>query len=152
MDRDVIKALIEALEASDLVELEYQSNGETLRLVKRGAKAAAPRALPAPVAGETPLAPPPPARPAAAVPETIPDQADRTIIAPLYGIIHLQQTPGAPPFVSPGQCVAAGQVVCIIEAMKVLNHIRAERNGVIAAVLVESGQEVEAGQTLFRLS
>jgi acetyl-CoA carboxylase biotin carboxyl carrier protein len=72
-------------------------------------------------------------------------------VAPLYGIVHLQQTPGEPPLVSPGQSVMAGQVVCVIEAMKVFNQVRAECDCVISAVLVQSGQEVEAGQLLFQL-
>ncbi len=142
MDREVIKALIEALAASDLAELEYRSNGETLRLVKRGASAPA-----API----PADPRPPApgqpTPLPAPPDAVPE----TVIAPLYGIVHLQQVPGAPPFVSAGQAVTAGQVLCVIEAMKVFNQIRAERDCVMASVLVESGQEVEAGQALFRL-
>jgi acetyl-CoA carboxylase biotin carboxyl carrier protein len=145
MDRDVIKELIEALAASDLAELEYRSNGETLRLVKRGAGVPALGCpTPAAAADQTPvLAPRQP-------PES--DGADTdTIAAPLYGIVHLQQTPGAPPLVVPGQSVMAGQLVCIIEAMKVFNQVRAERDCVIADVLVQSGQEVEGGQPLFRL-
>lgn len=146
MDRDVIKALIEALAASDLAELEYRSNGETLRLVKHGPSGtAAPGHAPAEPAPATqapsePI-PPPTAR----------DPVAETVVAPLYGIVHLQQTPGAPPLVSAGQSVAAGQVLCVVEAMKVFNQVRAERDCVIAAVLVRSGQEVEAGEPLFRL-
>lgn len=146
MDRDVIKALIEALAASDLAELEYRSNGETLRLVKRGVGTpAAVRAVaaqpvsPAPEPGQ----PTPPPKSGGAVPNTI--------VAPLYGVVHLQQTPGAPPLVAAGQSVTAGQMLCVIEAMKVFNQIRAERDCVIASVLVQSGQEVEARQPLFRL-
>ena len=145
MDRDVIKALIEALAASDLAELEYSSNGETLRLVKRSTDKP-PAAHTVPVRsvalGAQPSQAPPP-RPA--------DGAADTIVAPLYGVVHLQQTPGAPPLVEAGQSVDAGQVLCVIEAMKVFNQIRAERDCVIASVLVRSGQEVEAGEPLFRL-
>lgn len=142
MEREVIKALIEALAASDLAELEYRSNGETLRLVKRGASApAAP--IPADARPSAPGQPTP-------LP-TSPDVVPATVVAPLYGIVHLQQVPGAPPFVSAGQSVTAGQVLCVIEAMKVFSQIRAERDCVVASVLVESGQEVEAGQPLFRL-
>src|SRR3954463_13462971 len=102
MDRDLIKELIEALAASDLAELEYRSNGETLRLVKRAgavrasaASASPPRADQGPVAVR---ASPSPAKPEAAVPDAI--------VAPLYGIVHLEQTPGTPPLVVPGQSVA----------------------------------------------
>ncbi len=147
MDRDTIKALIEALQASDLTELEYSSNGEMLRLVKRGASARAPTPPPTTM---RPTAASPPA-PEAARPLPTPDPVSDTIVAPLFGVVHLQQVPDAPPLVSPGDAVVAGQVLCIIEAMKVFNQIRAERDGVIASVLVQSGQEVEAGDPLFRL-
>ena len=72
--------------------------------------------------------------------------------SPAYGIVHLQRTPGAPLLAAPGNLVDPGQVLCLIEAMKVFTELRAERAGTIAAVLVESGQEVEAGQPLFRMS
>ena len=147
MDRDIIKSLIEVLAASDLAELEYRSNGETLRLVKRVAGVPAPtRPSPPPATDPAPVpatTQPPPSEPGGAIPDTI--------VAPLYGIVHLQQTSGAPPLVGPGQSVTAGQVLCVIEAMKVFNQVRAERDCVIAAMLVQSGQEVEAGQPLFRL-
>lgn len=142
MDREVIKALIEALAASDLAELEYRSNGETLRLVKHGASASA-RPNPADARAPSPGQPTPLPAP--------PDVVPAMVVAPLYGIVHLQQVPGAPPFVSAGQSVTAGQVLCVVEAMKVFSQIRAERDCVVASVLVESGQEVEAGQPLFRL-
>lgn len=143
MDRDLIKALIDALAASDLAELEYRKDGESLRLVKRGAAAAAPRA-------PEPAVHAPVAAPKEAVPEEAASGSD-TIDAPLFGIVHLRQEPGGPPLVTEGQAVAAGQVVCLVEAMKVFNQISAARDCVIAAILVESGQEVEAGQPLFRL-
>lgn len=140
MDRDLIKALIEALASSNLAELEYRNGGETLRLVKRSAEAP-------PAARERELV----ARVLEPEAETAPQDAD-TIATPLFGIVHLQQTPGAPPLVAIGQAVTAGQLLCVVEAMKVFNQIRAERDCVIASVLVESGQEVEAGQSLFRLA
>src|SRR4051794_1695456 len=143
MDPGLIKQLIEELAASDLAELEYRSNGETLRLVKRGTAEPAPTHSAPPSAPQTVLPPPPVRREAPPA---------NTIVAPLYGIVHLQQSPGAPPLVVPGQAVTTGQVVCVIEAMKAFNQIRADRDGVVAAVLVQSGQEVEAGQTLFELS
>lgn len=148
MDQELIKQLIEALAASDLAELEYRSNGETLRLVKRAGavRESEPSASP-PIADQALVAvraSPSPAKPEAAVPDAI--------VAPLNGIVHLQQTPGGPPLVVPGQSVAAGEIVCVIEAMKVFNQLRAERDCVITAVLVQSGQEVEAGQKLFELA
>lgn len=76
--------------------------------------------------------------------------AARELQAPLYGVVHLQTAPGEPPLVAAGQAVRTGQTLCVIEAMKVFNEVRAEHDGVVDAVLVRSGQEVEAGQPLLR--
>jgi acetyl-CoA carboxylase biotin carboxyl carrier protein len=74
------------------------------------------------------------------------------LLAPLYGVVHLRPTPDEPPFVVAGQAVKAGQTLCVIEAMKVFNEVRAEYDATVAAVLVTSGQEVEAGQALMRFA
>jgi acetyl-CoA carboxylase biotin carboxyl carrier protein len=145
MDRDLIKQLIEALAASELTELEYRSNGETLRLVKRATTTAPTPTHAVPLLATRATAAPAPSPSPGLV-------ASDAILAPVYGVVHLQDSPGAPPLVVPGQSVGAGQVVCVIEAMKVFSQVRAERDCTIAVVLVESGQEVEAGQPLFRLS
>jgi acetyl-CoA carboxylase biotin carboxyl carrier protein len=71
--------------------------------------------------------------------------------SPLHGVVHLHPSPGAPPFVRIGQTVHAGQTLCTVEAMKAFTELRAEADGVIDAILVETGQEVEASQILFRL-
>jgi acetyl-CoA carboxylase biotin carboxyl carrier protein len=88
----------------------------------------------------------------AAVPsrEVAPTAASAECLAPLYGVVHLQPAPGEPPFVQPGQAVEAGQLLCVIEAMKMFNEVRADHAATVQAVLVHSGQEVEAGQPLFR--
>ena len=65
-------------------------------------------------------------------------------------MVHLQPAPGEPPFVQPGQAVEAGQMLCVIEAMKMFNEVRADAAATVQAVLVHSGQEVEAGEPLFR--
>jgi len=135
MNQEQIKTLIDALAASDLCELEYSENGSTLRLVKQSALAAErPRPRAAVAAHDAPVAAAAPAE----------------CLAPLYGVVHLQPTPGEPPFVQAGQAIEAGQTLCVIEAMKVFNEVRAERDATVQAVLVGSGQEVEAGQPLFR--
>lgn len=141
MDQQHIKSLIDALAASDLAELEFSQDGWTLRLVKRGAAQSAPVAPLAVV----------PAASAAAAPAasaTLPAE----LAAPLYGVVHLRPSPDEPPFVEAGQAVRAGQTLCVIEAMKVFNEVRAEHDATVAAVLVATGQEVEAGQALFRLA
>jgi acetyl-CoA carboxylase biotin carboxyl carrier protein len=145
MKQEQIKTLIDALAASDLAELAYSENGCTLRLVKQSALTAA--------AAEPVVRRPIAARKSSAVAslESAPLAAIAAeCLAPLYGVVHLQPAPGEPPFVQPGQAVEAGQLLCVIEAMKMFNEVRAEAAAPVQAVLVQSGQEVEAGQPLFR--
>jgi acetyl-CoA carboxylase biotin carboxyl carrier protein len=128
MDAKQIKDFIDAMAASDLREMEVSHEGWTLRLVRGAAVPAQP--APAAAAASTGL----------------------DVQAPLFGVVHLQQAPGQPPFVQRGQAVEAGQLLCLIEAMKIYNEVRAERGGTVADVLVISGQEVEAGQPLLRFA
>jgi len=142
MNQDQIKTLIDALAASDLSELEYSENGCSLRLVRQSALAAMParRGMATVTAHEASV-------PQAPQPET---PGPAVCCAPLYGAVHLQPRPGDPPYVQAGQAVVAGQTLCVIEAMKVFNEVRAERDATVQAVLVDSGQEVDADQPLFR--
>ncbi|QNK70773.1 acetyl-CoA carboxylase biotin carboxyl carrier protein [Variovorax sp. PAMC26660] len=140
MKQEQIKTLIDALAASDLAELEYSEDGSTLRLVKQSALTAAPVVRSPAVVRRAP----------AAVSSQPTPTAAAECLAPLYGVVHLQPAPGEPPFVQPGQGVEAGQLLCVIEAMKMFNEVRAEAAATVQAVLVHSGQEVDAGQPLFR--
>ena len=151
MDLQQIKAFMDAMASSDLDEMEISHEGWTLRLARntgpRPAQADSP--VQAPILATEPaprpaVATPTPARP----PE---GQGPHTIPAPMFGVVHLQRAPGEPPFVQPGDVIEAGQVLCTIEAMKVFNEVCAERAGRVAAVLVTSGTEVEAGQPLISL-
>lgn len=139
MDPQQIKAFIDVMASSDLAEMEFSQDGWTLRLVRQTGHAAREAML------RTPLAVPVPATTAVA------NAADE-LHAPLYGVVHLQATPGEPPFVLAGVAVKAGQTLCVIEAMKVFNEVRAEHDATVDAVLVTSGQEVEAGQPLLRFA
>ncbi|HSW03870.1 acetyl-CoA carboxylase biotin carboxyl carrier protein [Aquabacterium sp.] len=150
MDALQIKAFIDAMASSDLAEMEVARDGWTLRLVRR------PSGLPRTAATGMAMTAGTSASvahsavveaPEAGTPATSAD----TVCAPLYGVVHLQPTPGEPPFVTPGLAIQAGQTLCVIEAMKVFNEVRAERDATIDAVLVASGQEVDAGQPLLRL-
>lgn len=151
MDAQQIKAFIDVMAASDLAEAEFSQDGWTLRLVRRGGIVEATQ-------GVEPATPATPATIVAADRTALPPHtaaatpASNDLKAPLFGIVHLQRSPGEPPFVRVGQAVEAGQTVCVIEAMKVFNEVLAERDGSVAAVLVESGQEVEAGQPLLRFA
>ena len=142
MDQQQIKAFIDAMAASDLTEMEFSQDGWTLRLVRRGAAvhAAAAADARAPVAVSNVAT-----AQAAATPRIA-----NELTAPLFGVVHLQRSPGDPPFVTAGQTVVAGQTLCVIEAMKVFNVVHAEHDGTVTAVLVTSVQEVEAGQPLLR--
>jgi acetyl-CoA carboxylase biotin carboxyl carrier protein len=152
MQQQQIKAFIDAMSASDLDEMEFSQDGWTLRLVRR---TAARDALPAsgneagivaglPLAGD--------ADADADADAGAPSHTPRELLAPLYGIVHLRQAPDAPPLVTPGQAVAAGQTLCLIEAMKTFVEVRAEADGIVSDLLVVSGQEVEAGQSLLRFA
>jgi acetyl-CoA carboxylase biotin carboxyl carrier protein len=140
MDPDEIKALIEAFAASDLAEMELTRGDWTLRLVRSGGGTVLARPAGAPA--QRPETAPRPIAPAA---------VETGVRAPLSGIVYLSPTPGAPEFVAVGRRVEAGDVVAVLEAMKVFNEIRAERAGTVEALFVASAEEVEAGQLLLRI-
>jgi acetyl-CoA carboxylase biotin carboxyl carrier protein len=144
MDLDKIKMLIDAMSASGLAEMEFSENGWALRLARqtRPAVAAGP---PGPASHN---AAPRPARNTSRRDKAA-DKAD--IRAPLSGIVYLRPGPGASDFVESGQMVAAGTPICVIEAMKLFHEVRSERDGTVEAILIASGQEVEAGQPLMRI-
>jgi len=148
MDPQRLKAFIDAMAASDLDEMEISHEGWTLRMVRRlggpGGPGGRPDVAPA-VPGPSAIGAPASAA-AAATAALRPE-----VLAPMFGVVHLQAAPGEPPFVRAGQTIAQGELLCTIEAMKVFNEVRSECAGTVAAVLVESGQEVEAGQALLRL-
>ncbi|WP_406854974.1 biotin/lipoyl-containing protein [Alsobacter sp. KACC 23698] len=142
MNAQDIKTLIDAMASSDLAELRAVRDGWSLELVRRQGAAAAPAAV-APLHQPT-LRSKPPAAAASVAP-------DGVVAAPLGGVAYLYAAPGAPALAPVGAAVEAGATVCIIEAMKVFVEVRAERAGVVEAVLVQSGQEVDAGHPLLRI-
>ena len=147
MDPQQIKTLMDAMASSDLSEMEFSQDGWTLRLAR------GPAATPLPAAQGKPVAAP--ARGAAGAVRAAEVTADATpteLRAPLYGVVHLRPSPEEPPFILAGQSVTAGQTLCVIEAMKVFNEVRAELDATVDAILVTSGQEVEAGQVLLRFA
>lgn len=152
MDIRKIKKLIELLEESGLAELEISEGEESVRIARyaQGA-AAAPQALQismppaaAPATGAAAAAPAPAAPAAAARDESL-------VTAPMVGTFYACPAPGAKPFVEVGQEVRVGQVLCIIEAMKMMNQIESERAGKVVAVLAKNGEPVEFGQPLFAI-
>jgi acetyl-CoA carboxylase biotin carboxyl carrier protein len=151
MDIRKIKKLIELLEESGLAEIEISEGEESVRIaryhqgtavVQQGAAATTP-------AGRRNTAEPP-SRPAAAAPP--PATRDENLVtAPMVGTFYASPTPGAKAFVEVGQEVKVGQVLCIIEAMKMMNQIESERAGTVVAVLAKNGEPVEFGQPLFAI-
>lgn len=142
MDAKQINAFIDAMAASDLGEMEVTHEGWTLRLAR---SALGPR--PASVASSQPV----PTATAEALGAAAVAARSHELLSPMYGIVHLQPAPGEPVFARVGDTVQAGQLLCVVEAMKVFNEVRAERGGRLARVLVPTGTEVEAGQALMAI-
>lgn len=139
MDLAQIKAFIDAMETSDLAELEASKDGWTLRLVRNGVRS--------PSVSRVTAHDRLPSRPNAPI-ET--PSASPELCAPLSGIVYLRPRPDQPPYVEVGQAIKAGMAVCVIEAMKTFIEVRAERDGIVEAILVTPGTLVEAGQPLMR--
>ncbi|HEY4638976.1 MAG TPA: acetyl-CoA carboxylase biotin carboxyl carrier protein [Candidatus Udaeobacter sp.] len=145
-----IKAIIDLMKKHDLSVFEIEKEGFRLKLQRGGsasqAATTAPAAAGAPDRG--PAAATEPSPPAAKAIETVPM---KEIVSPMVGTFYLAASPDAPPFVEIGKPVTEDSIVCIIEAMKVMNEIKAETSGVIAEVLAENGKPVQFGQALFRV-
>jgi len=145
MDIRKVKKLIELVEDSGIAELEIHEGEESVRITRQTAPPAAPavvqRAEPAPAAVPTPAAEP--AEAVAGLPE------GHVVTAPMVGTCYLAPSPSSPPFVQLGDRVSKGDVLCIIEAMKIMNQIEADRGGEVVAILAENGQPVEFEQPLF---
>ena len=153
MDLRKIKKLIELLDESGIAEIEVTEGEESVRISRYGSASpfvqASGPVVPYPfsVPAASDGAPVSPAATAATVEERSPASGFE-IEAPMVGTMYRAPSPGAPPFVEVGSRISAGDVVCIIEAMKILNQIESEVSGVVREILVENGQAVEFGQTL----
>ena len=150
MDLRKLKTLVDLVSESNISELEITEAEGKVRIVKASAVAAAmpmgAYALPAGLAApfEAPRAPP-------AAPEVAaePAESGHVVTSPMVGTLYRASSPGAKPLVEVGSVVQAGDPICIIEAMKIMNEIEADHAGTITKVLVENGQPVEFGQPLF---
>jgi len=152
MDIRKVKKLIELLEESDIGEIEIKEGEESVRISRNSASqqmamAPYPAAAPAYAAAPPPAAPAPAA--AAPVTETAPAGIEgHTVKSPMVGTFYSSPSPTSPVFFEVGQSVKVGDVVCIVEAMKMMNQIEADKAGTIAAILVENGEPVEFDQPL----
>mgnify|MGYP006172655487 CR=1 FL=1 len=147
MDLRKLKKLIDLVQESGISELEVTEGEEKVRIAKHAAAAPA-----------TYYAPPPPAAPAAASAPTSPVPAaegasalpdGHVVKSPMVGTFYRSSSPGAKAFVEVGSQVKEGETICIIEAMKILNEIEADKSGTVTRIMGENGQAVEYGQPLF---
>jgi acetyl-CoA carboxylase biotin carboxyl carrier protein len=153
MDIRKVKKLIELLDETGVAEIEIKEGEESVRISRHPAGATyammpqhmaygqAPAQAPAPAAAPAPSA--------AAVAAAAQAQADQTVTAPMVGTFYSASSPGAKPFVDIGSEVKVGDVLCIIEAMKMMNQIESDKAGRIVSVLAKNGDPVEFGQPLF---
>jgi len=156
MDIRKIKKLIELLEESNVEELEIKEGEESVRISRGSRNAGAnvqtiyqPQPAPMPMAPASAAAPA--VEPAAAEAPETPSTSGHAVTSPMVGTFYRSPSPGAKPFVEVGQSVSAGEVICIVEAMKMMNQIEADKSGVVEAVLVEDGEPVEFDQALISI-
>ena len=150
MDIKLIKQVVDLMKRSDISEFEFEEDGFKLRLSSKGADG--PQIIQAVPAGQTP-APFPVATPVTgeAVAAPVEEKGISIIKSPMVGTFYSAASPDSPAFVKIGSKVSNDSVVCIIEAMKVMNEIQAEMSGTISELLVENGEAIEYGQPLFKI-
>lgn len=161
MNQKELKELIDFLIEKDISEFELERGDVKVR-IKRGMDAAAvpaishiavtpapPPAAPLPVPAAQPVSSAPAAVPASPVAE--PEEELHMVKSPIVGTFYESPAPGSPPFVKPGDVVQAGQILCIIEAMKLMNEIESDASGEIVKILASNGKPVEYGQPLFSI-
>jgi acetyl-CoA carboxylase biotin carboxyl carrier protein len=147
MDLRKLKTLIDLVQNSGISELEISEGEEKIRIAKQLATPAPTTVMLGAAAPAAAPASPAPAAAAPAAPPPVPE--GHVVKSPMVGTFYRSGSPGAPSFVEVGQTVKAGETLCIIEAMKLMNEIEADASGTVKEVLVENGQPVEFGQPLF---
>lgn len=146
MDIRKVKKLIELLEESNINEIEIKEGEESVRISRGGPVAQQVMAAPAPVAAPVAAAPAAPVETDTAAAEAV--VSGHTVNSPMVGTFYRSPSPSSPSFVEVGQQVKVGDVICIVEAMKMMNQIEADKAGVVEAILVENAQPVEFDQPL----
>ena len=146
MDIRKVKKLIELLEESGISELEISEGEESVRISRHPRSGMAPMAMAAPVVQAAPL---PATSQSNSVGERAPRKDDHTVTSPMVGTYYASASPGAKPFVEIGSEVKVGQILCIIEAMKMMNQIESDKAGRVTSIIAKNGEPVEFGQPLF---
>ncbi len=146
MDIRKVKKLIELLEESGVSEIEIHEGEESVRISRNTQSYVAAPIMQAPAPAAAPVAVAASASEANTAPA---EPSGHTVKSPMVGTFYRSSSPGAKPFTEVGQQVNAGETLCIIEAMKLLNQIEADKTGTVKAILVENGQPVEYNQPLF---
>ena len=153
MDIRKVKKLIELLEESNIDEIEIKEGEESVRISRNAAQTLLSPVhagyAPAPIAAPPP--PPPAAAAAPAASEPAPAASGHVVKSPMVGTFYRAPSPSSPSFAEVGQAVKVGDVICIVEAMKMMNQIEADKAGTIEAILVENGEPVEFDQPLFSI-
>ena len=148
MDLRKLKKLIDLVEESGIAELEVTEGEEKVKIVK-GGRAQKTVYVQAPTMQHAAAVPAAPAPAAPAAPQAAPAPEGHVVKSPMVGTFYRSASPGSKSFAEVGDTVKAGQTVCIIEAMKLMNEIETDKEGVIKAILIENGQPVEYGEPLF---
>ncbi len=143
MDLRKLKTLIDLVSESNVSELEITEAEGKVRIVKGGGAVMMQNFAQAPVYANMPVAPTLPVEAVAAAP------AGHSVKSPMVGTFYRASSPGAKPFVEVGDSIKEGDTICIIEAMKILNEIEADKSGTVTKILSDNGQAVEYGQPLF---
>ena len=149
MELDQIKAIVELMKENDLSEFSMENDGLKIR-IKRGPEGFQPAVTIAPVAPVAAATAPAAPVEAPAAPAAVPADI-KYITSPMVGTFYRSPTPDSAPYAEPGKNIEGESVVCIIEAMKVMNEIKAECSGTLLAVVAEDGSPVQFGDVLFRV-
>ena len=155
MDLRKLKTLIDLVSESNIAELEITEADGKVRIVKSDpsrvvtAGMAMPVAIPVAATAAAPAMAPAPVTAVAAAPSPEPEAAGHTVKSPMVGTFYRSASPGGKPLAEPGTVVKEGDPICIIEAMKIMNEIEADKAGTVKTILCENGQAVEFGQPLF---
>ena len=151
LDTKIISRLAEILDKTNLTELEYEDEGCRISLVRNPTGVAATAAYvpaPAPVAAPVTASAAPVAAPASEAASEDYTNSPNAVKSPMVGVVYLSADPKSPNYVKPGDTVAEGDTVCLVEAMKTFNPVKAHKGGKVAKILVESGDPVEYGEPL----